>query len=286
MRCPTRQQMQRSLRLPGQEAELGSDGLPVLVQGSWSQDKLYFVSYFSSLFNGGMKKFWATRAYVDLFAGPGLCKERGSGTEFAGSPLIALNCKTPFTHLYCNDINSDYTNALAARQRRLHPQANIEYFNLDCNQAAGEIAGRIPSGALTLAFIDPWNYELNFDSLTYLAKRPATDLIMTFHTGAIKRNAHQQIAAVDAFLGDKAWRTRYIESQTNVSNPPTTVLIDTFRNRLRSKLGYTHFGDPMSIKNSTGLTIFYLLFASKHPRGLDFWEKSSKKQRSGQRVML
>ena len=66
----------------------------------------------------------------------------------------------------------------------------------------------------------------------------------------------------------------------------TESLIDTFRSGLRSNLRYTEFGDPMSIKNSTGLPIFYLLFASKHPRGLDFWEKSSKKLRSGQRVML
>ena len=272
--------------MPGQEAELGSDGLPVLVQGSWSQDKLYFVSYFSSLFNGGMKKFWATRAYVDLFAGPGLCKERDSGTEFAGSPLIALNCKTPFTHHFFNDISPDYLGALATRQRRLHPQANVEYFNLDCNQAARKIAGRIPRGALTLAFIDPWNYELEFDSLTHLGQRKGTDLMVTFHTGAIKRNAHQELAAVDAFLGDQNWKARYFEFQDDVSRSATESLIDTFGSGLRSKLGYTEFGDPMPIKNSTGLPIFYLLFASKHPRGLDFWEKSSAKLRSGQRVML
>ena len=64
-------------------------------RGRGVKTNFYFVSYFSSIFNGGMKKFWATRAYVDLFAGPGLCKERGSGTEFPGSPLIALNCKNP-----------------------------------------------------------------------------------------------------------------------------------------------------------------------------------------------
>jgi three-Cys-motif partner protein len=272
--------------LPGQDTNLGSDGLPVLVQGSWSQDKLYFVRYFSSLFNGGMKKRWPTRAYVDLFAGPGLCKDRDTGAEFDGSPLAALDCQTPFTHLFFNDINKDFVDALSKRQERLHPQANAEYLNLDCNQAAQEIAGKIPRGALTLAFIDPWNYALEFGSLAHLGQREATDLIVTFHTGAIKRNARRELAAVDAFLGDQNWKARYFESQDDVSRSATESLIDTFRNGLRSNLGYTEFGDPMPIKNSTGLPIFYLLFASKHPRGLDFWEKSSKKLRSGQRVML
>ena len=271
--------------MPGQGTEPGSDGLPTLIQGPWSEDKLHFVRYFSSLFNGGMKNRWQTRAYVDLFAGPGLCKERGTGTEFDGSPIVALKCQTPFTHLYFNDIDKDFVNALTRRQQRLDPQANVEYFNLDCNRAAKEIAEQIPKGALTLGLIDPWNYELTFDGLSHLGQRPATDLIVTFHTTAIKRNAHRLIAAVDTFLNDKNWRTRYWESQGDVSNPSTTVLIDTFRDSLRKKLDYTQFGDPMAIRNSTGVPMFYLLFASKHPRGLDFWEKSIGRLRSGQRRM-
>ena len=272
--------------MPGQETELGSDGLPVLVQGPWSEDKLYFVSYFSSLFNGGMKNLWPTRTYVDLFAGPGRCKDRETGTEFAGSPLAALECQTPFTHLFFNDIDKSFVDALTKRQRNLHPQASVEYLNLDCNRAAQEIARKVPRGALTLAFIDPWNYELEFDSLAHLGQRQATDLIVTFHTTAIKRNARQEIAAVDAFLGDRSWRTLYWKSQGDVSRPPTTVLIETFRSHLRSRLGYTQFGDPMSIRNSVGAPIFYLLFASKHPKGLEFWKKSSARLRSGQRSMF
>ena len=272
--------------MPGQEAEPGSDGLPVLVQGPWSRDKLYFVDYFSSLFNGGMKNRWPKRAYVDLFSGPGLCKDRETGTEFDGSPLAALECQTPFTHLFFNDLDTGFVDALTKRQERQHPQANVEYLNFDCNRAAQHIAEQIPRDALTLAFIDPWNYELTFDSLAHLGQRRATDLIVTFHTTAIKRNAHQDIAAVDAFLDDQNWRDRYWKSQGNVSKPPTTVLIDTFQSHLQGKLGYTHFGKPMTIKNSSGSPFFYLLFASKHPRGLDFWKKSSTRQRSGQRIMF
>ncbi len=272
--------------MAGQETECGSDGLPVLVQGSWSQDKLYFLRYFSSLFNRGMKNLWAKRAYVDLFAGPGICKERGNGDEFSGSPLLAMEGDLPFTHFYFNDINKDFVDALAIRQQKRHPSALVQYFNKDCNEAARIIARQLPQGALTLAFIDPWNYELEFDSLAQLGSRSGTDLIVTFHTFAIRRNAHQELEKVDAFLDDQNWRSRYRASLSDTSKPPTTVLIDTYRSRLRSRLEYTHFGNPMPIRNSHGKTIFYLLFASKHPRGLDFWEKSSNRLRSGQKTLL
>ena len=269
-----------------QEDDIGHDDLPVIVQGAWSADKLHFVRYFSTLFSSGMKKLWPNRAYVDLFAGPGRCVDRETKAEFDGSPLVALKCETPFTHLFFNDINPRFVDALTKRQERGHPEANVQYFNSDCNVAARQIAEQIPPSTLTLVFIDPWNYELTFDGLAHLARRQATDLIVTFHVTAMKRAAHLEIEAVDAFLGGRDWRDRYWESQGDVSKPPTTVLIETFRDRLGSRLGYTQFGEPELIKNSRGAPNFYLLFASRHPRGLDFWEKASARLPSGQRTMF
>ena len=235
------------------------------------------------MFNGGMKNKWSTRAFVDLFAGPGLCKDRNTGHEFFGSSLEALRCKVPFTHLFLNDIDTGFVDALKERQQQYFPSANVEYFNLDCDEAAHRITERIPRDALTLAFIDPWNY-IPFDSIVNLSQRQPTDLIITFHTTAIKRNAHQEITAVDAFLDDPDWRHDYYESLTDVSTSSTAGLIDKFQSRLKLRLGYTQFGAPMVIRNSNGAPIFYLLFASRHPRGLDFWDKSSSRLPSGQRA--
>ena len=269
-----------------QQAKPGSDGLPAIVQGRWSRDKLHFVEYFMALFNGGMKNLWRNRAYVDLFAGPGICLDRYTGGEFEGSPLLALRCQTPFTHLIFNDINGQFIEALRERQGRLFPTANVRYHNIDCNIAARSIRGVLPDNTLILAFIDSWGYDLTFDSLADLAHRPTTDLIVTFHTGAIKRNAHRQIAAVDKALDDPTWRGRYEAAKGDPSQPPTMVLINTFRDRLADRLGYTHFGDPEVIRNTNGSPMFYLLFASRHPRGRDFWEKASAKLPTGQRRLI
>ena len=258
----------------------------MLVQGPWSKDKLYFVEYFAALFNGGMKNLWANRAYIDLFAGPGICLDRTSNQEFEGSPLRALSCPLPFTELHFNDIQDDFLNALRMRQEFRFPGANVSYTAVDCNLAASKISNRLPTNALVLAFIDPWRYEITFNGLENLCQHPSMDLIVTFHGPAIKRNAHQQIAAVDSFLGGSEWRGPYESARGNVSQPPTVVLIDTFRSQLENRLGYTYFGEPAIIRNTTGSPKFYLLFASRHRRGLDFWEKSTLRFRSGQRTMF
>ena len=176
-----------------QDTKLASDGLPAIGQGPWSRDKLHFVSRFAEMFSTGMKNRWHTRLYVDLFAGPGLCLDKTTGEEFEGSPMLALGCKTPFTHLYLNDQNHDFVNALKQRQEAKFPDSQVSYYGLDCNEAASAIYRSLPSGALVLCFIDPWTYEVTFDSLAALCQHRSIDLIVTFHSTAIKRNAHHEI---------------------------------------------------------------------------------------------
>lgn len=243
------------------------------------------MDYFSALFSGGMKNKWPARAYVDLFSGPGICRNRETGGEFHGSALRAMACPTPFTHLFFNDIDDDFIGALKSRQEQLHPTVTPTYSTLDCNEATREIREKLPANALVLAFVDPWLFEITFSGLAALAERPSVDLIITFHTTPIKRNAHQDVAAVDRFLDDEDWRERYFSAVGNPSNPPTRVLIDGFRSRLRERLGYTYFGTPARIPTS-GSTMFYLLFASRHHRSLDFWQKSLVILPSGQRTMF
>lgn len=74
-----------------EEVLLGSDGLPVRDSGSWVEDKLYYLGRYLKIFSVGMKNKWPGQLYyVDLFAGPGRCRIRGTQKEVDGSPLVAL----------------------------------------------------------------------------------------------------------------------------------------------------------------------------------------------------
>ena len=56
--------------------------------------------------------------------------------------------------------------------------------------------------------------------------------------------------------------------------------------RYKEILDYRFFGDPEVIRNTKGAPMYYLLFASRHPKGLDFWKKPSTRMPGGQGTML
>jgi hypothetical protein len=61
--------------------------------------------------------------------------------------------------------------------------------------------------------------------------------------------------------------------------------MEFYKNQL-ARLGYVQVdeSDEVVIKESrTNVPLYYLLFASKHPRGKDFWKKISSRSPSGQK---
>jgi three-Cys-motif partner protein len=268
----------------GQQVVIASDNLPALKAGPWTNEKLFFLRRYAHIFNQGMKNLWQTRVYIDLFAGPGIDVVEGSEVE--GSPLVALRCKVPFTHYFLNDSNGDFVGALETRvtNRGLGATAAVEYSALDCNDAARQIGDRVPRGALIIVFVDPWNWEIHFDSIRELVADRHADLLVTFHTGSIKRNAHNVLQSLDQFLGDTVWRERF---QAAREGERTRAVLDAFQEKLQP-LGYPrdNIDDRVLMRNSQNTPLYHVVYASKAARGKDFWEKISSIQPSGQRRMF
>src|SRR5271156_1655856 len=64
--------------------------------GAWTEDKHRLVSLYATLFSQGMKAKWGKRGYVELYAGAGYSRIRGTGKIIPGSPLRALAAEHPF----------------------------------------------------------------------------------------------------------------------------------------------------------------------------------------------
>lgn len=259
----------------------GEDGLPVLEVRPWAQDKLYFLSYFMAIFNGGMKNRWENRAYIDLLSGPGRCKITDTSKEIDGSPLCALKSETPFTHCFFNDIDLESKGALEARARDF--ECETYHYNEDCNTAVDQILKDLPSGALSLAFIDPWNWEFTFESLRRLTKARAMDLIITFHVGSIKRNAHKVLKQLNLSIGDSGWRPLYFQSIGRGERKGSRIILDYYENKLKTVAGYKFVDDFVSVRNTVGVPIYHLIYASRHQTGEKFWKEAIAKTRKGQR---
>ena len=259
-----------------------SDGVSLAgVVRPWADEKLHYVREYINIFTTGMKDKWNRRAYVDLFSGPGRCLIKENSREIPGSPVIAAQAKYPFTDLYLNDSDPRAARAL---QQRLGERTGMEIATLDCNEAAGQ-ARRIFAnrGVLGLAFIDPTAFQIKLSAISALTSERPVDLIITFMTGYLRRflsTPGYDAGRLDDFFGSPDWRD--IVSDRALGETITyRRLLDHYETKLRS-LNYMHVDDHIRILNSNESTIYHLVFASKHPRGAEFFKKIRRKRYGGQ----
>jgi three-Cys-motif partner protein len=105
--------------------QVSDDGLPCPEVGVWTETKHSFVSLYAKLFSSGMKAKWGRRVYVELYAGAGYSRIRGTSRVIAGSPLRALMLEDPFDqYVFCEE-NPENLKALKARVERHAPGASV-----------------------------------------------------------------------------------------------------------------------------------------------------------------
>lgn len=262
---------------------VGSDEDLVAEVGPWAKEKLFYIDRYCYIFNQAMKRKWPTRVYVDLFAGPGRCVLRGTGEEIDGSPLVALKCTVPFSHYFFNDLDATAIAALQKRAGRL-ATGEVRFFNKDCNQVVDDFLqelDKLPGEPLVFCFIDPFGWEIEFTSIARLTQGRRMDLAITFHTGNMKRWAHQISDKLDRFFPDAGWRAGFDMRKAEGDRALGAYLLDYYEQGLK-RLGYKDIQERVSVKQTKGVPLYHLIFASKHPLGKEFWDKISQRKQNGQ----
>ncbi len=249
------------------------DGLIVRESGQWIVRKHFYLRRYLDIFSRGMKNRWQERTYIDLFAGPGRCVVRGTAEEFEGSPLIAL--QHDFTRFIFVETDKQCLADLKRRCSKSPKADRIEYWNEDCN----EVARKLRPKGLSVAFIDPVGLDFNFEALKSLSSYDPIDLLMTIPIGMdVKRNFARYCAARDTsplgrFLGPTAHWPSIKEAED---------VLPEFK-RIMSTLGFgTVQHADIPVQNDKQALLYYLVFASRHPRGLEFWKKISAQDEKGQ----
>ena len=218
-----------------------------------------------------MRRKWPL-TYIDLFAGPGRCVLK-DGTEKEGSPLISLNYD--FDRYVFVERNPADFDALKRRCSKSPKISRIEFIQGDCNEVVGKIN---PSG-LSLAFVDPTGIDVHFDTIQKLTAARRVDLLMNIQFGMdIKRNFQRYLkkkqgSDLDLFLGGNVpWE--------EIKEPIDAIRL--YQNRIK-RLNYaTVEYHIVEVRNTREVPMYFLFFASKHPRGLDFWKKVNAKDETGQ----
>jgi three-Cys-motif partner protein len=261
----------------------GSDDLPLMCVGPWAKNKHYYLNTYLNTVVVAMKDSWSSNlTYIDLFAGPGKSMVYTTGEEIDGSPIIAQKSRIPFKKYILVDKSEDNIHTLKLRCKN-NNFGRTDFICGDCNKNIEKID---PCG-LSIAFIDPFGLHFDFVSLEKLTFKRKMDLFINFPIGAIKRNLYKFLqkkdTMLDRFLGDDEWRKSY-----SIGRSQTTDFFINYYKKKMGELGYIYditkaLSPDIPIKNkATRTTMYYLIYFSKHPRGIDLFNKATKFSPSGQ----
>lgn len=266
---------------------IASDGLPARPTGPWVHDKKFYLERYLDIFTRGVGPKWGGKlSYIDLFSGPGRSIIRGTGEEVEGSPFVALNYN--FAHY----VFVDAPDVIATLKHRLRDNAKsrtVSTVEGDCNDVIEEIRNASPPDHLTLAFVDPTGLQIQFRTIKRLVEDRKVDLLMTIQFGmGIRLNISQysdsEGAALTGFLGNTRWR-----EDLEAGGSPSQVaqrIVDRYMRQLQ-ELGYGIVQNrDVSVRSAqNNLLLYFIVLASRHPRGQDFWRKITRIRPSGQREM-
>jgi len=263
------------------------DGLVLPEVGSWCIEKYRFFRHYDDMFARSMKGKWRT-LYIDLFAGSGYAKIRGTDRIVFGSPLIALSIPALFSDYVFCDSDLKCLAALRDRVERHKPGINASFVPGDCNVEIDRIikaaSGRFGLGnTITFCVVDPFGADFRFETVSKLsASCGRIDfLVLLALSMDIKRNWQLYLDAenhtIDELLGHERWRAR---AETSVHSPAefSRLVAGEFCDSMEA-LGYirppteTWKGFKTSER---GLPLYHLMFFSKHELGHRFWNEVMK----------
>jgi three-Cys-motif partner protein len=259
------------------------DGLFIPTVGEWSHDKHYFLIRYIDAFTTAMKnKKWTGLHYIDLFAGAGIEQLETSGKLEWGSAMIAAQARNRFTQIHLCEKEKRPYEALESRVHKIRPDAQV--LHGDANKKISEIIGQIPSGTLSLAFLDPYGLHMEFETLKTLSALRA-DLIIFFpdRLDVLRNWEHNYFdnpdSNLDRCLGPGAdWRSRINETPREQL---AVVLRKLYVSQIQT-LGYTNFEYERITMG--GHPLYILIFCSHSNTAARLWRGISQIKPNKQRT--
>jgi three-Cys-motif partner protein len=255
------------------------DGFIVPEVGGWAETKYRLLSLYDALFSTGMKHKWDKRVYIDLYAGAGINRIRGTQRLVYGSPLLAMQVSQPFDkYIFCEK-DGQNIEALRARAKKISPDADVQIIQGDCNAKVNDILAAIPAASrqstvLSLCLVDPYNLGIKFDTISRLAERFTDFLVLLALYMDANRNYSIYIketsTKVADLLGDESWRARWLKAQYSGVSFPRFVA-DEYAERM-SGIGYLPTPRMKEVRSfEKNLPLYHLAIFSRHQRAYEFW---------------
>lgn len=268
------------------EAKLtkASDGHRARVAPTWTEEKLRILSAYLHGFALACKRVGGWYA-LDLFAGGGLNVSETTGAEIPGSPVIALDARSPeATLVVCCEQGSEVLDALHDRTSAYGRRCEI--VPGDANREIGAMLARLPSAAPSFAFLDPEGAELEWETVRRIAEHKAAgrsrvEQLILFPTDmgfvrllSLRKPLNPGYASrVTAMFGNDDWRGIYERRRAGqiTAEQARDDYLRLYAQGLRD-LGYRHVQERQITKEPTkpggrGSPMYFLVFATDNDTG-------------------
>jgi three-Cys-motif partner protein len=263
-----------------------ADGLPYNDVGVWTEAKHRLVGYYAALFSAGMKDKWKKRIYIELYAGAGYSRIRGTERIIAGSPIQALGLKVPFDkYIFCEQ-NPAKLEALRVRVRRhAPPSADVAFIPEDCDSNVSQISAAIPQHSknhkvLSLCFVDPNDIGIRFSTLQTLALKYVDYVVLlALYMDALR--AEQQYiknpSKIDQLLGTYSWLDRWKIAKQKGAEFPRFLAEEFAASMATMKYIPPPFYSMRKIfLYEKNIPLYAVGLFSRHPLAYELWDKALK----------
>ncbi|EGW40618.1 three-Cys-motif partner protein TcmP [Desulfosporosinus sp. OT] len=247
--------------------------------GPWTLLKLDVLEKYLNFFVQAMKNQNFKLCYIDAFAGSGDVDVPGIGS-IPGSAVRSIDY--PFDRYIFIDSNQEYLKRLEDNIYQKASKKNIEFKQGDCNQLLKTITSFswYSNYWRGVIFLDPYAMNLNWDSLSSIAKTKAFDVWYLFPLSAVNRvlprhgnipESHRQ--KLHRVLGTTSW-----EQEIYQESPQLTLFgdVDMERATIEQIKAYilkrlkTIFpgvsANPLTLRNpKNNSPLFLLCFAVSNP---------------------
>lgn len=257
------------------------DGLVFPEVGRWADTKYRLIALYDQLFSSGMKNKWGKRVYIDLYAGAGCSRIKDTDIRLKGSPMLALDVPNRFDkYIFCEE-DPLLLNALRIRAGRVAPDAEISYVDGSCDQRVERIYSEIPRGSatnsvLSLCFVDPFDFGLNFETIRRLSKA-RIDFLVLLAVDMDANRAYEHYLdgknpKIDIAIGNATWRDKW-KSRPRGRDEFPGFIAEEFALSMRT-LEYLKIGpaDMKHVRGDKKQPLYYLALFSKHATAYKFWK--------------
>lgn len=254
--------------------------------GVWTQLKLDVFRDYVNFFTTALKNRNFNLHYADAFAGTGqqnLKTIEGQdllfpGEDFEGSVRVALSLRHAFQVYHFNDISEEFCEELRKLAAE-HPGVDVRITQLDANDFVRDFCANLGSNDRAVLLLDPYNTELDWESVKVVANSQRIDLWLLFPISTLLRMTPKDGKKIrpewentlNRLLGTDRWITELykpkeapqmddlfgVEPESEVERLNVDGVSRFVKSRLSEQFPFV--SDPVTLRNNNSpLFLFFL----------------------------